>query len=348
MKRENQILPYDEVVEPNAKYYVYFIYLPDRPNPVYVGKGSGGRYKSYSRPSYRVKFSNRILRFKLNELHESGLKYLVRIVFESNDEEEVLDTEAFYISYYGRLFNNTGILYNFETGGMTGMPENITVRKPIYIDGFVFDSMTRACEKLNLSSSMVYNKIKDGFASYIEDDELPTLSRFYGDSYESSLKFSCARGVSKPVVINGSRFGSLTEASKAFGYGSGSSLLHHIKMNPDEYSIEYLSDFEKPVGPRAMVVEGVWYPTKKSAAVAYGKKPENLIKYLEDRGIDYKIFPHDKSKISSSKPKKITINEVTYENSREAAKAYGYKNHKSFMRKVRRNPDKFVYHYHEN
>ncbi len=77
----NNPVDFDKVKEPTCKHYVYFLYLPHKPLPVYVGKGTGRRYKTYYYESNIKALSNHILKYKLEELRGKGVKYKVVIAF---------------------------------------------------------------------------------------------------------------------------------------------------------------------------------------------------------------------------------------------------------------------------
>lgn len=81
------------------KFYVYF-WLRENGTPYYIGKGSGNRgFISKQHSVHKPVNDHRIL-----------LQH-----YES--EEDAFNAEKFFINYYGRFDNGTGILYNHTDGG---------------------------------------------------------------------------------------------------------------------------------------------------------------------------------------------------------------------------------------
>lgn len=89
------------------KYYIYFHINPLTNKPFYIGKGEGFRAR---RKSQRSKEWNDVV---------SKYGYVIDIVEDNLTEVEAMNRERFYINWFGRLNNETGILIN-KTGGGSG------------------------------------------------------------------------------------------------------------------------------------------------------------------------------------------------------------------------------------
>ena len=97
-------------------FYVYVYRDPrqrkDR-QPVYVGKGTGGRDLSHwSRGSH-----NKPLQDFLSHLRGANLEPICERVFETENEKEAFDKEVDLIKLYGRKDLKTGTLFNRTDGG---------------------------------------------------------------------------------------------------------------------------------------------------------------------------------------------------------------------------------------
>lgn len=100
-------------------FYVY-VYRDPRPTknnqPVYVGKGTGGRDLSHwSRGSH-----SKPLQDFLSHLRALGLQPGVTRVFETTIESEAFAKEIELIALYGRRNTDTGTLFNLTEGGEGG------------------------------------------------------------------------------------------------------------------------------------------------------------------------------------------------------------------------------------
>lgn len=103
------------------KYYVYRHIRPDTGQPFYIGVG-----KKYTK-NFTIHTSEyrRAFTFDINHRSEYWTRIFekndkeikVEILFESDNEREVLDKEIEFIKLYGRVDNNTGILCNLTDGG---------------------------------------------------------------------------------------------------------------------------------------------------------------------------------------------------------------------------------------
>ncbi len=249
---------------PESKYYVYMLYLEDRPNPVYVGKGQGDRLRHYF--YYPERVSNRILRRKLIDLKAAGKEYKVRIAFETDDEQEALDVESFYICSYGRVFDKSGFLFNFRTDDPIKKGVSPKRRKPVYIDGFVFDSISRAMSVTGIKYETIHAKVRSGRAAYLleeaqvaavtEREKKDKYSRIYrrrkkaikraihylrvseANSGEKCYWWGKTTAVAKGITIDGVNYPSQAKAAKAFGYVRGHSLMKFLKKGKHNHVYE--------------------------------------------------------------------------------------------------------------
>ena len=89
------------------KYYVYRHIRPDKNIPFYIGIGVGRRYKY---KTGRNSIWNRIV-------NKNNGVFISEILFENLSLEEAFKKEIEFISLYGRLDLNTGVLANMTAGG---------------------------------------------------------------------------------------------------------------------------------------------------------------------------------------------------------------------------------------
>lgn len=94
-----------------ASFYVYVYYCPNSGDPVYVGKGSGDRYKVHMQRK-----TNRYLHNKIKKWSKDGLYPEIRITFWTENESEAFEEEMRLIRKYGRKCDG-GSLCNFSIGG---------------------------------------------------------------------------------------------------------------------------------------------------------------------------------------------------------------------------------------
>lgn len=116
---------------PNKEYYVYALMDSSKPllpgdkyglkfEPVYVGKGTGGRDGVHEYNAYQKNYShNPRLLTKLLDMKSRGSKIVVARVFTSTDEEAVYAYEKSMIIFYG-LHHKGGLLLNGGTGKAGG------------------------------------------------------------------------------------------------------------------------------------------------------------------------------------------------------------------------------------
>lgn len=98
-------------------FYIY-VYRDPRPEmnmqPVYVGKGSGGRSKKHL---IKGLTKNKAFGVWLTKLRTLNLRPEIQVVFKSDDESSVYAKEIELIEIYGRRNTNTGMLFNLTAGG---------------------------------------------------------------------------------------------------------------------------------------------------------------------------------------------------------------------------------------
>ena len=85
-------------MEANNIYYVY-MYFRENGTPYYIGKGKGKRA------------------YNTDKMVDVPPKGRIKIVLENLTEEQAFNNERDFISWYGRLDINTGILENRTSGG---------------------------------------------------------------------------------------------------------------------------------------------------------------------------------------------------------------------------------------
>ncbi len=85
--------------------------------PIYVGMGSGERYKKHLTTKIRKSETNLIKCNLIKSLIESGNKPLSIKVYENLSRTDAEKIEIDIISIFGRIVNDTGILTNISKGG---------------------------------------------------------------------------------------------------------------------------------------------------------------------------------------------------------------------------------------
>ena len=111
MTNKNQKIPADSM------YYVYVLIDPRNDQPFYVGKGKGDRVLQHYYEWDLNRTSNRHKTRKIKKLQKLGYEPQYEIVFESSDEQTVLDEEKRLIQKWGRYkLDEGGILTNIRLG----------------------------------------------------------------------------------------------------------------------------------------------------------------------------------------------------------------------------------------
>ena len=112
-------------------FMVYGLYRPGDDNPFYIGKGRPDRpYKHFKNRPKGTSLKENIIK----KILDSGNTPVVKILFQSDIEQECFDEEIRLIGFYGRIVDNSGILSNITAGGSGGdtvtgcVPEEIKKR----------------------------------------------------------------------------------------------------------------------------------------------------------------------------------------------------------------------------
>ncbi len=96
-------------------FYVYYLIDPENKKPFYVGKGTGRRALShFHKSSYKRGF---LVYNKIKSIRNKGLEPILKYRKFFDDEKIALEYEIFLINLWGRVINDTGILFNQTTGG---------------------------------------------------------------------------------------------------------------------------------------------------------------------------------------------------------------------------------------
>lgn len=98
--------------------YVYIYYDPrvDPHEPIYVGKGSGGRIYDHLTNCN----SNILLQNKIRKIKETGLEPIIEKYIDNIQDDEAYLIEEDLINKFGKIFDKTGTLCNFSEGGRGG------------------------------------------------------------------------------------------------------------------------------------------------------------------------------------------------------------------------------------
>jgi len=136
---------------------VYFEY-----EPIYIGKGNGGRV-------YDLNGRDSNLKEKVMELKEKNLFKIEKILTELSEKDAYFYEEVF-INYFGRLNDGTGILYNRYRGNGINKKEITKDNYKLNIEynfiGHIISSLNTektiksAAKKLNISERSLFRKIK--------------------------------------------------------------------------------------------------------------------------------------------------------------------------------------------
>ena len=105
-------------------YYVYVYFDPRKtpPEPIYVGKGHGDRFKHHITKGAK----NKHLFNKLKKIKEAGLEPIIEFTHKDLTNEEAIFNEIELIKKYGRADKKLGTLCNWTDGGegTTGYKHN--------------------------------------------------------------------------------------------------------------------------------------------------------------------------------------------------------------------------------
>lgn len=103
-------------------------------------------------------------------------------------------------------------LYKWRKEGTLGDTQRLrkdTLEVPTYVAGFWFDTLTTAMQKLNLKRATILKRIKDGF---IEEKDNRVFKTGVDNHMTGRTGFAHHR--SKPIMIEGTIYGSISEAAR--------------------------------------------------------------------------------------------------------------------------------------
>jgi hypothetical protein len=179
-------------------YYIY-AYLRNDGTPYYIGKGSG--YRAWSK---HIGLS----------LPKNKSKI---IIMEKNlTELGALALERFYIRWYGRKNNGTGILRNKTEGGEGGDTLSHHPNKENIIKKIIESNKNNPKHKK-------YEKLNPNWGNrYIHTEETRKLisEKITGRKLSNQQRTKLSEIKKKPTIINGIKFNSRTEAAKYFNVSS--------------------------------------------------------------------------------------------------------------------------------
>lgn len=218
----------------NHKYYVYAIKVEEHLEPIYIGKGSGNRARNH-----KLQAGNKALAKVLNKYDS----YFIEILSTSDNEDVVYQLEKSFISKFGKLVDNSGVLLNFSDGGrntaegyfrysINREAKRISTTKlkgkPFYVQGFIFPSKRFAGRKLGTDRNHINYLMKIGCAFQIDKDWKAKELGYFEYLSTSQANYQLAVNKSKKqvttnraVVVNGIRYSSTTEAARENGVSQG-------------------------------------------------------------------------------------------------------------------------------
>ncbi len=138
------------------KFYVYKLIDPETNIVFYIGKGTKSRYKHHLSPGHLNK--NTFKANKIRAIITKGLKPVVNIVFETNNEIEAFAKEVELIQYYGRRDIQTGILCNMTDGGEGLLNLNVSLTKPNYTHSTETRNKIKAAREKELKEGRLYSQ----------------------------------------------------------------------------------------------------------------------------------------------------------------------------------------------
>lgn len=102
-------------MENSKVHYLYRHIRLDKNEPFYIGVGTA----NIDRKTFRSYYHRAFQKNRNNIWKAIYCKTAIRveILFESDDYKKILEKEKFFISLYGQINNNTGILANISSGG---------------------------------------------------------------------------------------------------------------------------------------------------------------------------------------------------------------------------------------
>lgn len=98
----------------NENYYVYVYFDPRKspPEPIYVGKGYGYRYKAHLTQTHNSLFER-----KLNKIKNENLEPIIEFAIKDITPDVAAEKEVELIKKYGKIIDKTGTLCNYTNGG---------------------------------------------------------------------------------------------------------------------------------------------------------------------------------------------------------------------------------------
>lgn len=193
-------------------YYIYF-YLRDDFTPYYVGKGKG--YRAWSK-------------------HQSGInlpkdKSKIIIVRDNLTELQAFILERYYIRWFGRKDNVSGILRNMTDGGDGCSGYKHTDEHKKYISD-VLKSHTRTKEHCEAISKSKKGKIVKGFIRDMNGKNNPNFGKKQPNSgIINHIKQS------KKYLIEGIEYLGLSEVMKAYNLNSKATVHYRVKSNSEKF-----------------------------------------------------------------------------------------------------------------
>lgn len=117
----------------NSRFYVYELCNPITKLPFYVGKGTRHRCKTHFTKKYLYEGYNFGKQNEIKEILTNNNQVLVKIVHNTDDENDALSIEIQLIALYGRRDIKTGILTNLTNGGerSTGYHHTVSSKQKI-------------------------------------------------------------------------------------------------------------------------------------------------------------------------------------------------------------------------
>ena len=98
----------------NPIFYIYELCYPEG-QVFYVGKGTDDGRRLFKRANQHWR-KNQFVKLAINKLRNNHVRPIIKIVFESPNENQTFAEEERLIKLYGRKFDG-GILYNVSLGG---------------------------------------------------------------------------------------------------------------------------------------------------------------------------------------------------------------------------------------
>lgn len=293
-------------------YYVYEWFIVATDEVIYVGKGTGRRY--------RVRKHNRFFDDMLKRYECDS-----RIVKEFESEE---DAFAFEFERVNELRNIGQCVCNIYNGGFGGTREcwtdemrerysernvmksrrqrarmskdnpmkdkavaervNASKRVPVIIGNRRFESIKAACDEYGVTSSTINGWCINGKTSAGEP------CRYEGERFESyKAKRNGSHG--RPLTYKGQTYASTGEAAVAIGVAQTTiSRWCRKGRDPEGNACKYDDDVreiaETAIKQNAIpiIVNGEWYPSKEHASRALGISSYILTQYLNGKKRDTK------------------------------------------------------------